>query len=361
MHINKEKILKISKQDKKIKCVVWDLDNTLWKGVLLEDDRVVLHDHILDIIRILDQRGILQSIASKNEFNHAMAKIKAFGLDEFFLYPQIHWNSKVSSIKTIAECINIGIDSIAFIDDQPFELDEVNFSLPDVMCINANNLDNLLDMPEMNPRFITDDSKNRRQMYLSDIKRNTIEDQFEGPKEEFLKTLGMTFTISKAKKEDLKRAEELTVRTHQLNTTGYTYSYDELNEFRKSNDHILFVSSLEDKYGTYGKIGLTLIECNEKIWNIKLLIMSCRVMSRGVGTTMIDFIRQEAKKRGVRLIAELIPTDRNRAMYMTYKFSNFYEIEKTDSRVVFENDYTNIPDYADYMNVIIDINDKSEG
>jgi FkbH-like protein len=358
MLIKKEKILKapLAENSKKIKCVVWDLDNTLWKGVLLENNSVTLNDRIVDIITILDQRGILQSIASKNEYNHAMAKIKEFGLDEFFLYPQIHWSSKVSSIETIAQCLNIGIDSIAFIDDQPYELEEVTYSLPDVLCMNAANIDKLLDMPEMTPHFITEDSKNRRQMYLSDIKRNQIEDKFEGPKEEFLRTLGMTFTISKAKKDDLKRAEELTVRTHQLNTTGYTYSYDELNELRKSDDHILFVASLEDKFGTYGKIGLTLIECSEKIWNIKLLIMSCRVMSRGVGSTMIDFIRQEAKKRGVRLIAELVPTDRNRAMYMTYKFSSFTEIEKTDRRVVFENDYSNIPDFADYMNVIIDIN-----
>jgi len=344
-----------SKQEKKIKCVVWDLDHTLWNGVLLENDNVTLNDSILDIIKILDQRGILQSIASKNEYNHAMAKIKDFGLEEFFLYPQIHWNSKVTSIKKIAECINIGIDSIAFIDDQPFELEEVKFSLPDVLCINVANIDKLTDMPEMNPRFITDDSKNRRQMYLSDIKRNKIEDKFEGPKEEFLATLGMKFTISKAKKEDLKRAEELTIRTHQLNTTGYTYSFDELVELCHSDKHILLVSSLEDKYGTYGKIGLTLIECDEKTWNIKLLIMSCRVMSRGVGSTMINFIRQEAKKRGVRLTAELIPTDRNRAMYMTYKFSNFTEIEKTDRRVIFENDYSTIPDFAEYINVNIDI------
>jgi FkbH-like protein len=360
MRIKKEKIVKPtlsehSEPEKKIKCVVWDLDNTLWKGVLLENNHVSLRDNIVDIIKTLDQRGILQSIASKNEYNHAMAKIKEFGLDEFFLYPQIHWNTKVTSLSKIAESLNIGIDSIAFIDDQPFELEEVAFSLPDVLCIHAAHIDKLPDMPEMNPRFITDDSKHRRQMYVSAFKRDKIENEFEGPKEEFLATLGMKLTIAKAKKEDLKRAEELTVRTHQLNTTGYTYSYEELNGFLASDSHLLFVSSLEDKYGTYGTIGLTLIECHEKIWNIKLLIMSCRVMSRGVGTTMIDFIRKEAKKRGVRLIAELIPTDRNRAMYMTYKFSHFKEIEKTEGRVIFENDYTTVPDFLDYMTVFIDI------
>jgi len=138
-------------------------------------------------------------------------------------------------------------------------------------------------MPEMNPRFITDESEIRRQMYFSDIARNEVEDEYTGPKEEFLATLEMEFSISPAKEEDLKRAEELTMRTHQLNTTGYTYSYNELNEFRKSEDHILLVAALEDRYGTYGKIGLMLIERHQGLWLIKLLLMSCRVMSRGVG------------------------------------------------------------------------------
>ena len=100
----------------------------------------------------------------------------------------------------------------------------------------------------MNPRFITEDSKVRRLMYLSDIERNKQETEFVGPTEEFLASLGMELTISEAQEDDLQRAEELTVRTHQLNTTGYTYSYDELNFFRCSKEHLLLVASLIDRY-----------------------------------------------------------------------------------------------------------------
>lgn len=342
------------KEEKKVKCVVWDLDNTLWNGTLLENDRVSLRDGILNIINTLDTRGLLQSIASKNNYDHAMAKIGEFGLQDYFLYPQIHWNPKSLSIKAIAEAINIGIDTLAFIDDQPYEREEVNFSFPQVLCIDAADTDKLLDMPEMNPRFITEDSKIRRQMYLSDIKRNKIEEEFTGPKEDFLASLGMTFTIAPAKEEDLKRAEELTVRTHQLNTTGYTYSYEELDYFRTSRDHKLLISTLDDKYGTYGKIGLTLIECGKDLWSIKLLLMSCRVMSRGVGTIMINYIRNEAKKNGVRLRSEMISNERNRMMYMTYKFAGFKEIEKQGDLTVFENDLTEIPGFPDYAKVRIE-------
>ncbi|NMG06760.1 HAD-IIIC family phosphatase [Brasilonema sp. UFV-L1] len=340
--------------DKKaIKCVVWDLDNTLWDGVLLEDDRVSLRNQVVDIIKTLDSRGILQSIASKNDYARAMAQLQEFGLHEYFLYPQINWNSKSSSIQEIAKSLNLGIDTFAFIDDQLFELEEVNFSHPDILCINAAELANLLDMPEMNPRFITEDSKLRRLMYLSDIERNNSEKEFVGTQSEFLATLNMSFTLSNAQEEDLQRAEELTVRTNQLNTTGYTYSYDELNHFRQSDKHKLLIASLDDKYGSYGKIGLALVECQEFVWTIKLLLMSCRVMSRGVGTIMLNYIMTLAKNNNVSLRSEFVSNNRNRMMYVSYKFAGFKETEKRGDLIILENELTRIQPFPEYVKVKI--------
>jgi len=200
-----------------IKCVVWDLDNTVWDGILLEDTEVRLRPHVVDILKTLDERGILHSIASRNDYDTALAKLQEFGIEEYFLYPQINWNSKAASIAQIAKDINIGLDAIAFVDDQPFEREEVAFSHDKILCIDSAELDSLVDRPELNPRFITEDSKQRRLMYLADIRRNREEEEFVGPKEEFLATLGMIFTIAPCREEDLKRAEELTVRTNQLN------------------------------------------------------------------------------------------------------------------------------------------------
>src|SRR5215831_4451959 len=323
-----------------IKCLVWDLDNTLWRGVLLEDDRVALRDSAVRVIKSLDDRGILQSIASKNESAYAMAKLREFDLQDYFLYPQITWNSKTASISRIAELINVGLDSVAFIDDDPVERAEVGYSLPQVLCIDAGELDVVLDRPEMNPRFVTEDSKNRRLLYLRDMRRQQDEGEYVGPKEEFLATLEMVFTISAAREEDLKRAEELTVRTHQLNSTGYTYSYDELNFYSQSKDHKLFIAELEDRYGSYGKIGLCLLECGAGVWTIKLLLMSCRIMSRGVGTIFVNQIMKRARAADVRLRAEFVPTDRNRIMYVTYKFAGFRELTRNGDLVIFENDLT---------------------
>ncbi len=334
---------------RQIKCLVWDLDHTLWDGVLLEDEKVRLRPRAREIIRTLDGRGILQSIASKNEPEPAMGQLRQFGIDEYFLYPQINWNAKSDSIRTLAKTLNLGLDSFAFVDDQPFERDEVRASLPMVTCLDASCLDAIPEMDEMNPRFITEDSKIRRLMYVQDIARTNAEQEFTGPKEEFLATLGMKFTISSAQEQDLMRAEELTVRTHQLNTTGYTYSYDELDYFRQSKKHRLLVADVTDKYGPYGKIGLSLIECGKEAWTIKLLLMSCRVMSRGLGTLLLNHIMGLAKAAGIPLRAEYIPNGRNRMMYVTYKFAGFKEVETHGQKVILESDCGHIQECPKYV------------
>lgn len=342
-------------EDKKtLKCVVWDLDNTLWDGVLLEDHRVELRRAAIDVIKALDERGILHSIASRNDHDAAMAKLNELGIAEYFLYPQINWNNKSSSIEQIARLLNIGLDTIAFVDDQPFERDEVKFSLPSTRCIDAADVARIPALPEANPRFVTEDSRVRRRMYLADIERKKIEDAHAGTPEQFLASLDMRFVIARAREEDLKRAEELTLRTNQLNTTGDTYSYEELDRLRRSPSHDLLIASLDDRYGTYGKIGLALVEREPAAWTIRLLLMSCRVMSRGVGTVLLNHIIRSARDAGVELRAEFVSTNRNRMMYVTYKFAGFREVSHAGGRSLMVNDYSQIQGFPPYMSVEID-------
>jgi FkbH-like protein len=351
--IPSEAIRPETKTQTPIKCVVWDLDNTIWEGILYEGDRLSLKSEAIATIQTLDNRGILQSIASKNDAEPAIKQLQQFGLLEYFIYPQINWNPKSNSLQEIAKLINISTDTLAFIDDSSFELAEVKFALPEVTCIDAKDIDKIVDLPVMNPRFITEDSQQRRFMYLSDIQRQEKEAEFAGTPEEFLATLEMKLTINPAQESDLQRAEELTVRTHQLNATGYTYSYEELDKFRRSPHHKLLIASLEDKYGTYGKIGLTLLNCQQQIWTIELLLMSCRVMSRGVGTVMLNHILELAQNNRVRLLAKFVPNDRNRQMYIAYKFAGFKEIERQGELTILENDLARIQPVPKYMQVEI--------
>ena len=338
---------------KPVKLLIWDLDNTLWDGTILEDSAVRLREGVRETLALLDQRGILHSIASKNDHETAMQKLRELGLDEYFLYPQVNWNSKAANVQSIVQSINIGMDAVAFMDDDPFEREEVSHSLPDVLVLDATALAGLAQREEFIPPFITEDSARRRHMYRADIERKKAEDEFVGPQEEFLASLKMHFVISPASEDDLQRAEELTVRTHQLNTTGYTYSYDELNAFRHSPNHLLFIASLEDRFGDYGKIGLALVEKGAQVWTVKLLLMSCRVMSRGVGTILMNHILMLAREAGSRLQAEFRANGKNRMMLVTYKFGGFKEVNKQGDLIVFEHDLERIQPHPEWVDLVL--------
>lgn len=340
---------------KPIKCVVWDLDNTLWQGTLAEGDEVGLKPGVVDVIESLDARGILHSIASKNNYDDAMAKLRAFGLDHYFLYPQISWNPKSISLEKIRERLNIGIDSFLFVDDQPFEREEVNSVHPTVECIDADNYLILEELDRIKNAPVSDDAAQRRIRYLEDMERQREEDDFIGTPEAFLASLNMQFAITEATEMDLLRAEELTVRTNQLNSTGITYGYDELKGFMESDRHKLLVCELNDKYGSYGKIGLVLLEINDGVVMVKLMLMSCRVAARGVGSVLLTYLMKLAKSHSCVLRAEFRRTPRNRQMLVTYQFSGFRELHRDDDgNILFQHDVETLAEYPPYIQLITD-------
>jgi len=338
------------------KCLVWDLDQTLWRGTLLEGGGKELAPGVERIVHELDQRGILQSVASKNDHDTAWPRLEALAMADYFLHPQICWDPKARSIKTIAESLGIGLDSVAFIDDQPLERDEVAVLLPEVRVIDATELPTLLERPEFTPQFVTHESHRRRSMYRADIERKAAEDHFEGTRDAFLATLNMRMKIRRARQDDLLRARELTIRTNQLNTSGRTYSYAELTEFAASPDHLLLVAELEDRYGSSGTIGLTLIDTAAQEWTIRLLIMSCRVLTRGVGTVLLGHILRRARRNEVRLRAIFVPTDRNKQMFVTYRFAGFRQLSEHAGSILLEHELTRIAAHPTY----IELSDEDE-
>ena len=337
-----------------VKCLVWDLDNTLWDGVLLEDRQVTLRPGVVDVLKTLDERGILHSIASRNDRELALQKLAEFGLREYFLHPHISWNPKSDAVSAVARKLNLGLDAFAFVDDQPFELDEVAFTHPDVLCVPADHVHAIPGRPEFRPRNLTDESQKRREMYRSAIDRDEAEHEFRGSSDEFLATLGMVLTIAPAAADDLKRAEELTVRTNQLNSTGVTYSYADLDRYRTSPDHLLLVASLTDRFGPYGKIGLALLDTSEDIWRVKLLLMSCRTMSRGVGGVLLNVVLRLARRGARGLEAEFADTGRNRLMYVTYRFAGFREVRRDRDVAVLRADLESVPAAPDYLRLVVE-------
>lgn len=342
-------------QSKEIKCVVWDLDNTLWDGVLLEDSHVSIKPGIVDVLNTLDERGILLSIASKNDYDMAMSALEGFNIHNMFIYPQINWSAKSHSIETISEKLNIGKDTILFIDDQKYELEEVASEHPEVHCVSVSEYDKLLDMQALIPRFITKDSKRRRQMYFENIERTIEEDRTTLPKEEFIASLNMVFTVKRATEEDLQRAVELTSRTNQLNATGISYSYEELVELSSSSEHIVLICELEDRFGSYGKVGLSIIQLFEDYWHIKLLLMSCRVISRNLGNVLLTYIMMQCKRENKILRMDFIDTGRNRAMDIMLGLANFKQKEEIDdSSIILENTLKGDIELPQYLKIVSD-------
>ncbi|MFG2652941.1 HAD-IIIC family phosphatase [Streptomyces sp. NPDC048436] len=339
----------------RVKCVVWDLDNTLWDGVLLEEaEAVVPRPEVVEFIRRLDRRGVLHSVASRNDRQAAMERLTALGLADMFVYPQINWNPKSDSLREVARALNVSIDALAFVDDQPFERAEVAHALPEVLCLTPEDLADALDLPELNPRFVTDESARRREMYRSQAVREDEEREFTGTPEEFLAKLEMEFTIRRAGVDDLQRAEELTVRTNQLNSTGRTYSYEELAALSNSPDHVLLVAELTDRYGSYGTIGLALAERGRPHWHLRLLLMSCRTMSRGVGTILLTHVMRSAREAGAEALrADFVETGRNRMMQITYAFAGFAEVGRDGDALLLESDLQRIQDPADYIRITV--------
>lgn len=322
---------------KPIKCVVWDLDNTVWRGVLQEGDELEIRAGIEKIFDTLDGWGVLQSVASRNDEASCLTQLKHFGIEKWFLEPQLNWGAKHESVRRIAERLNIGTDSLLLIDDDPFERAEVRSVLSDVRTLDVADLHTLLDRPDIKPPVVTPEGRRRRLMYMENRRRVEAEDNFEGPTSEFLAALDAEYTIRRAGESDLARAGELTVRTNQLNATGRTFSIEELDRFRRSDRHELLVMELTDKFGSFGLVGLALLGREPDLWTIKLLLTSCRVMSRGAGTVLLRHLADRAQRHGATLRSEFIHTDRNRAMFAIYKFAGFTQVGGNDDELLLEH------------------------
>jgi FkbH-like protein len=320
-----------------LKCLVWDLDGTVWDGTLLEGGARSLRPGVADALRTLDGRGIVNSIASRNDESLAMRRLEELGVAELFVEPRIAWVPKSASVAAIGGALDIALDTVGFVDDDPFERDEVARAHPEVPLFDAADVASLVRRPELDPPVVTPEARRRRQMIRTATRRRRDEAEFEGTPEDFLHTLGMELTVRPAAAGDLLRAEELTTRTSQLNSTGRVLARERLAELAGSPDHLLVVADLEDVYGPYGTVGLALVERGDASWTLDLLVVSCRVIARGIGTVLLHHLVRRARADGAAMRARLIPTARNRPMQITFRMNGFGEVERDGAAQVLEH------------------------
>lgn len=306
-----------------VKCLVWDLDDTLWQGTLLEDGEVRLPDEVRKVVIELDSRGILQSVASRNDHEHAWARLEALGVAEYFVLPEIGWGAKSESVRRIADRLGFALTTIAFVDDRPAERAEVAFHLPDVRCYPAEEVLALPDLAEFTPATSTVDSRRRRQMYQAGFRREAERAAAPGPDEEFLRSLDLRMRIGRATGDELSRVEELTLRTSQMNATGVHYPDAVLRGLLTDPRHEVLVVTLADRFGPHGAVGVLLLERHPGLWHLKLLATSCRVVAYGAGSTLLNWLADAAARAGVHLVADFRATERNRMMEIAYRFAGF--------------------------------------
>lgn len=301
----------VVEKTKKIKCIVWDLDNTLWDGILVEDgpSKLILKPRIADIIRELDARGILHSVASKNNHDEAMRVLKHFHIDEYFLCPQISWRPKSESIQAIARRLNIGMDSFLFVDDSQFELEQVKAVCPEVRLFDAAQYRTLPEMKECQVP-VTSESKERRKMYQVEAERQDLAEGFGNDYMAFLRHCQIQLSIRPLTQENLDRVHELTQRTNQMNFSGNRYDRDVLKGILATPHLDTYVLSCEDRFGSYGVVGFSIVDNREP--RMTDLMFSCRIQSKRVEHAFLGYIvRYYAKQSGKDFWANYRKTPRN--------------------------------------------------
>jgi FkbH-like protein len=286
-----------AKAPPKFKCVVWDLDNTLWDGVLVEDglDGVKLRAQAVDLIHTFDRRGIINSIASKNDHDLAIQALEQFGLREYFVFPKISWGPKSVAIREIVSEMDVGADTFAFIDDQPFERGEIQQLLPEVTVFADTDMGRLL----AEPRFdvpVTAESGSRRRMYQTEERRVAARAETGLDYAAFLRSCGIALTVSRLTPANLPRMYELSQRTNQLNFSGLRYSLGELESLMRTRPQDAFVLSCADRFGDYGAIGFCVLGQDRP--GVESFFMSCRVQRKRVENAFFQLLAGELAERG---------------------------------------------------------------
>lgn len=319
----------------KVKVVAWDLDNTLWKGTLVNDSNVIFNETALCIIKELDRRGILNTICSKNDQDQAMDKLKEFGVDDYFLYPAINWGQKSENLKAIAQQLNVGINSFVFIDDNIREREEVAQALPMVRIFSDTDIPNLLDNDEFDVP-ITETSKKRRQLYIEDSKRNSLKANYSENYDDFLRSLEMVLTVEKINETNKKRCYELLSRSNQLNLSTNRYTEKDFESLILNPEYLCFAFRVSDKFGDYGIVSFLSIHLKDNSSQIKDLVISCRIAKKKVENAIIRSLKDILISKGVESIgANLVITKKNGPLVNVFMELPFTIKEKDEKHVLY--------------------------
>lgn len=332
------------------KCLILDLDNTIWGGVIGDDGLEGIQlGHGLGIgkaftefqmwVRKLKQRGIIICVASKNNEETAKEPFEKhpdmiLKLDDIAVF-QANWETKVDNIRTIQSILNIGFDSMVFLDDNPFERNIVRENIPDITVPElpedpGDYLEYLYSLNLFETASYSNADKDRTKQYQVEAKRVSLSKTFTN-EADFLKSLNMVSTVSGFTKFNTPRVAQLSQRSNQFNLRTIRYTEADITAMAEDPDVIDLSFSLKDKFGDNGLIAVVIMKKQgDETLFVDTWFMSCRVLKRGMENFTLNTMVERAKSAGYRkIIGEFLPTPKNKMVENHYASLGFTQMEGT--------------------------------
>ena len=352
------------------KCLVLDLDNTCWGGVIGDDglDGISIgvetaiaesYTSFQKYVKELKQRGVILAVCSKNDFQNAKEGFKhpdsVLKFDDFTSFKS-NWDPKHQNILDIAKEVNIGVDSLVFIDDNPVERDLVSSQVPSASVPNiGNDVINFIDHIDRNGYFepisLSIDDINRNK-YYEDNKKRSQEQSIYKSYDDFLVSLEMTAEIKSFSSIYLDRITQLTNKTNQFNLTTKRYTASEIENIAKSDEYIKIYGKLTDKYGDNGLIAISIGRINENQCHIDLWLMSCRVVKRDMEFAMLDELVRQCKEKGVlEIIGYFYQSDKNNMVFDLYEKFGFALNDTNGEDTIWRLDISNYENQNKFIGI----------
>lgn len=347
---------------KKKKCIVVDLDNTLWGGVIGEEgvggielSNLGIGARYYDTQRILKkikEQGVMLAIISKNNvedvepvFEHPNMLLQP----EDFVEILINWDEKSKNMLHLAKILNIGLDAFVFLDDNPVEREKMTMECPEVEVmdfpIDSSKLPQVVENAYYENFFsleVTGEDRAKTDMYKAESQRKAEYSRTPSV-EDFLKKLEMTMTVHRMLKEEEIRVVQLLSKTNQFNLTTKRYSTQDIKELQKHGDVITV--HMADKYGNQGLVSVVILVYKDLTAEIDVFLMSCRVMGRNAEIEIMAMIKEFLKGKGIQEIyATYYPTRKNSPVENFYEQIGFSVLEKKESEKRYKTFVENLPD-----------------
>lgn len=343
---------------------VLDLDNTLWGGIIGDDgvENIALGQETAEgeaylefqeYLKMHKQIGIILNVNSKNEMENALAglnRVDSVLKPEDFVSIKANWNPKSQNMKEIANELNLGVDSLVFVDDNPAERAIINKNIPDVRTPEMEKVDNYIKTLDNSGFFevvnLSNDDIKKTKMYKQNIERKNKLSTFENY-DDYLKSLEMKAEIQNFIPMYMSRIAQLTNKSNQFNLTTKRYTQAEIEEVANSDEYITLYGKLEDSFGDNGVVSVIIGKKENEKLNIDLWIMSCRVLKRDMEYAMMDTLVHNAAKNGIKEIyGYYYPTMKNKMVKNFYELQGFEKIEEdsegnTKWKFVIDKNYNN--------------------